>query len=447
MLILPALLAGCQAYRPAPLDLDAHLSAAATRDPASADVAAFARSLSAAGDARPFDPSDGFSLAEARIVALYFNPELRAARLKAGVPAAAAKEAGRIADPVLRIDAERITQSVADRWVAGGMLEFTIPLWGTPALEKAHAVAVADVALVEAIDREGHLLDEVTVAWINLHQVDRKIAVTQAFVADLQTFVRQGEALQRAGELGPLEVGLLRLELGRRQAELRSLAHRRTEAELAVKSLMGLLAEAQVRLNLSLPQGDFPPDLAADRRRQMLAHHPDVLAAKRQYEVAERSLELEIRRQYPDLTIGGGFGTEDGTERILGGLGIPIPLFNANRQAIAEATAQRNATRAAAEAMVESLTASLARAEASWSAARSRREALEQDVAPLIDAQLKSARELGKAGNLQPITVFETLVRAHDARLEILEAAGDEATALSTMERLLGGMSHSTENP
>ena len=71
------------------------------------------------------------------------------------------------------------------------------------------------------------------------------------------------------------------------------------------------------------------------------------------------------------------------------------------------------------------------------------------NVAPLIDAQLKSARELGKAGNLQPITVFETLVRAHDARLEILEAAGDEATAVSTMERLLSSMSYtpSREKP
>ena len=433
-----AIAGGCQSYRAAPLHLRSHAAAWASRDPASMPVGAFARQL-AADTGEPdtaFDPADGFSLREAEAVALFFNPQLRAARLKARVPVVAAGEAGRWPDPVLQIDAERIVQSVEHPWVIGGLLNVTLPLSGRLALERDQAVAQADVARVNAILEEQRVLSELRLAWAELWVLEHRIELTRAFVADLDGIVTQAETLRQAGELDPLEAGLFRLEQARRRAELRSLEPQRREQGIAVRSLLGLVPDAPVRLVPSPPSARIADNLAT-RRQAVEANHPRLRLAQAEYEVAERTLALEVRRQYPDLTLGGGYGRDEGTNRVLGGLDIPIPIFNANRQAIAEARANRDAARAAAEATYEELIGKLARAEAAIEAANVRREALEREVAPLADEQLRSARELGRLGAVNPLVIFEAMTRAHETRLEVLEAAGREAAARKQLDALL----------
>jgi len=436
---LSAALAGCQTYRPAPLDLAAHDAAWAARDPASPGVAAYAERLAAA-TTRPaeatFDPGDGLSLREAEVVALFFNPRLRAARLKARAAAAGAAEAGRWEDPVLRVDAERIIQAVEHPWVAGGMLGLTLPISGRLAAETDRAAAAADAARAAAAVEEQRVLAELGAAWAELAALDQRIALTASFGEDLQAFTSQAERLRAAGELGPLEAGLFKLERVRQATELRVLAPQRREQELAVRGLLGLTPDAPVRLVPALPP-PVDPAAAADRRRLLVGRHPRLRQARADYEVAERTLAMEVREQFPDLTLGGGFGRDEGTTRVLGGLSLPIPIFNGNRRAIAEAAANRDAARATAEATYEELVSALARAEASLAAARARREALEQDLAPLADQQVRAARELGRLGATSTLVVFEAVTRAQETRLAILDAVAKEAAARVAVEALV----------
>src|SRR5688572_17711544 len=151
-----ALVAGCQSYKAVPLDLVAYQNNWAARDPASPAVVDYARQLALASgrsDAT-FNPSDGLSLQEAEVVALFFNPRLRVARLKAQATKVGAAEAGRGEDPVLRVDAERIVQSVQHPWVIGGLLDLTIPLSGRLPLERQQATAEAAVARARAVVEE-----------------------------------------------------------------------------------------------------------------------------------------------------------------------------------------------------------------------------------------------------------------------------------------------------
>ena len=83
-----AILSGCQTYRPDPLDLASHGEKWRAQSPSGEKVRAFAKRIA---DARPetavsFDPDNGLSLGEGEVVALVFNPDLRVARLRAGVP-------------------------------------------------------------------------------------------------------------------------------------------------------------------------------------------------------------------------------------------------------------------------------------------------------------------------------------------------------------------------
>ena len=111
-----ATLAGCQTYRPGPLDITTHARKWRDRKPTSEDVRAFVDQLAERGDAQGarFDPADGLSIDEGTIIALVFNPDLRIARLRAGVARATAEYAGLWTDPSFQIDFMRIVDRVSD---------------------------------------------------------------------------------------------------------------------------------------------------------------------------------------------------------------------------------------------------------------------------------------------------------------------------------------------
>src|SRR5262245_12676173 len=115
------LAAACQTYAPSPVDLAEHARLFAQRVPDAAEIRAFAERLAAHDPTLPaLDLANGVELAEARYVALLLNPSLRTARLRAGVAKASAAEAARWADPELSASLEKILESVAHPWLAGG---------------------------------------------------------------------------------------------------------------------------------------------------------------------------------------------------------------------------------------------------------------------------------------------------------------------------------------
>ena len=75
---------------------------------------------------------------------------------------------------------------------------------------------------------------------------------------------------------------------------------------------------------------------------EQLMQHPMLLAALAAHNTSEAELQREIRKQYPELAVNPGFEHEDGNSKIGIGVGINLPLWNRNREAIAQATAERN---------------------------------------------------------------------------------------------------------
>lgn len=429
---------GCQTYSRQPLDLDAHSSNWSRRSPEVEGVADYARRLDELGQLTPlkYDPTDGLTLREAEAVALFFNPRLRAARLKARVPAMGAKEAGRWDDPVLDVDAERIVESVAHPWVLGSTIGFTIPLSGRLGAEKRQALAEANAALLAVMVDEADIVADLHGRWIELAVLDQRSDLTRQYVHDLEQIVKTAGQLRQRGELDPIEEKLFKIEQVRRATELTALDLRRRLAEAAIKAVLGLTPDAGVKLVPSLPgvMDHVPPSA---RRQWVEQNHPKLRQAQAEYEVAERTLATEVRRQYPDLGLAGGYGEEEAEGRLLGGLSVPLPVFNANRRAIAEARAARAASAANAEATLEELAGGLARAEIALETARQQRELFERELTPLVDEQLRDARNLGKLGDVGTVVVLEVLTRAYETKIELLEAAIREAEAINLLNSLL----------
>lgn len=432
---------GCQRYQSAPVDLTEYAQTWRQRNASSADVATYAATLARASvnhATSRFDPSDGVSLEEAEVLALYFNPEVRVARLRAKVATAGATEAGRWQDPVLRVDVERILEGVKEPWVIGGLVDLTLPLSGTPALERALATAEADVALLQAVREEQRILRELDAAWLELQDTRQRRSLSDTFLTDLDRAVTQTDRLQAAGEIGPLEAGLLRIQRARQQSAQRRLAAKQRDQEAVILALLGLHPDAAISFSDEFPAPSPAWASSAESGRQIVAErHIDLRHATHEHAVAERKLELAIRRQYPDLTLGGGYGHDEDTTRILGGLSLPIPIFNGNRREIAESFAAREAARAVVEHTFQALVSRLSRAESLLGYTREEVGRLRTEVVPLVDAQLKSAQDLRRIGTADLLTLFETLELAHETRLQLLEATVAEAAAVNQMRTLL----------
>lgn len=433
-----ALLAGCQSYEPLPLDDRAHLGEWAQRSPAAKGVANYVKTLGGR-DARPvapYNPADGISLPEAEVVALFFNPGLRTARLEAGVPLAGALEAGRWEDPELELDATWIIDNVHTPWMLGAGIKFTIPLSGRPGVEQDLAWAEYDVTKREVVTREWAAMVELRFAWLEAAELGERKRLLTDFVAALDRIRSVADRLREAGVLSRLDARLFDLEVATRRLELDQLDLRAQEARLRVLQAMGLHpdAPADLRFELALPALPDP----ATRENSARERNAELAVLRARYQVAEQQLRLEVRKQYPDLAIGPGYELDEGQSRISLGFGIPIPIINLNKEGIARARAARLASRSEYEGMLETVGHELAQAQVALERARRNRRYVAETLAPLVDEQVEAARRLSELGEFDALMQLDALTRQYETRATGLEAALEEARAATRLLAVLG---------
>lgn len=438
--LIVAALGGCTRYEPRPLDPAAHSREFLARLPDDSGVLALADQLRAKDEPIPaFDATDGLSLVEAEVVALFFNTDLRAARLRAGVARASAENAGLWQDPMVKFDGERIIESVDYPWIIGGMVGLTLPISGSLEAEKHLAQGEHAAALSRVFADEWRTRIELRRAWLEWSAASERLTAAETFTGHLHSLIEIVRRLEEAGELARIESRLFYLEESRRHVELRDLRAEVEQRTIAIHRIMGLAPHAPVSL-LPAALSVKPPVVESDEGDllRLGEGNPSLQSARADYESSERALQLEIRRQYPDIEIGLGGGSEDDEPRILFGLSIPLPILNRNQRAIAEATALRDVSRAAFESLVEQLSYDLASARTRRTAAAIRRESIERNIAPLADQQEADARRSAELGEFDTLLILESVTRQYEAKRDLIDAALDESLASITILELLG---------
>jgi cobalt-zinc-cadmium efflux system outer membrane protein len=452
---------GCATYEPAPVDLSAHQleflertpesaldarsSSAPGPDGASTSAAApgaigVSDAVADAAEALPqLDASDGLTLEESELVALVFNAELRRAREQAGVARAGAENAGLWDDPRIALQFTRILESVSDPNELFGSFSMTLPISGRLEIEKkrlglAHAAALARVAQMEWQVRM-----DVRREWARLTALVAQRESMRDFASLLAGVVDVVEAMARNGEIAAIEARLFALERLSASVELHRLDAVCRESELATLQLLGLpprTAAALLAQRASVPVAEASLDDSALQRRVLRG--PALLVAMAEYEVAESTLEEQVRVQYPDLQIGPGYGTQNTDRQVLVGISVPLPILNGNRRGIAESHAAREVARASVELALESAIAAVALRQSQWSAARRQREIIEGELVPLVELQYAQAREVARLGEVNTLALMEGLKRRHEARMRMIDSVRDEAIAAIDVEEILG---------
>lgn len=429
-----ALLAGCQTYRPDPLDLPAYADKWQKQRASSEKVHAFAKRLAeTTSDTKEFDPTNGFSLAEGEVVALVFNPDLRIARLQAGVAKANAKYAGLWDDPKLSIDVLKITEGVPDPWVVGSALSITIPISGRLRVEKARAEAAMHAELERVAEAEWKVRRDLREGWLSWSAQRLRLQQTEEIITVLDSIIESTTRLAEEGELLTTEAALFSIERESRRVEIGRLEGEVAESKQRLHSLLGLSPTAPANLIPTLSAVPNPSDKETPDES-----NPTLSRLHGEYAVAERTLLREIRKQYPDVTIGPQGESDQGQSRI-GFIGaIPIPILNSNKGGIAKARADREIARAAFETEYERIVGGLAVLYSRLQGVRSRRKTINETLVPLVDRQVEDAGRLLKLGEGGSLVLLASLVRAHEARLQLIDIQLEDARTNKEIRYLIG---------
>ena len=284
---------------------------------------------------------------------------------------------------------------------------------------------------------EWSLVIELRERWLEWSISQKKIKVTQKFIAQIGKIILIADRLKEAGEISRIDARMFEIERIVRETELESLLSLTQERKLEIKSLMGLAPTAEVNLNSSL--GIMIAPLTPSERKEMLVNNNLKLARKRaDYEVAERVFKLESHKQYPDFNLGIEYEKDGEEDSFLIGPSFQIPVWNANREGVVEAGAARGAARAELEALYERLTGELARAEILLHRAAAESESLELKVVPLVEKQVQEIRKLAELGELEALLFLEVITRAYETKIGILDARVEEAKAKNHLNFLLG---------
>lgn len=373
-------------------------------------------SLATAGAATlDLDRAPGYALAH--------NPTLAAARLRIEEARGRLRGAGRLTNPELDVEFSQNTR-MPERSLAVAITQ-RFPLTARLRMEKAVSQAQLAAAEAEVRDAERRLIAEVRTAAVKLLALRAQREIRRQQLAnsrDQTEFVLRRVA---AGEASSAEVALLDLEGRQLTVEMLQLDAARAALAGELRLLLGVSADEAVEISGTLPPpGVVPGKGVAGNERA------DLEAARHSAEAARQTIGLAKARKWEDVGVGltaGGERTEDAPEgfsndTFLGlKLSVPLPIWNRNEGAIAEATAAAARVGQEADALAFNI-----RNEAE--AARGEMAALAKLLAEMDDGLLPKAAQVEEQlrtsyGTGQ--TPLTEVLRARARRLELTQVRVD----------------------
>ena len=434
---------GCQSYEPVPLDIPAYSDSFEARIRDIEPVADFCQTLNEAGLAVPenFDFDDGISYAEGEVLALFYNPQLRVQRLQAGVALATRENAGLWDDPVFGFDGAEIV-SPPTPFEYGLMLSLTIPISGRLEVEKDQAGAAYAAELRAIAHAEWTVRTGLRSQWATWTAAVAKSELVMDLISDLEEIEAIAQRLHEVGEINRVEHRLLQIQLADMKIQASEMQLEAIAQETALLDMLGLPPAASALLIPAFPAGTTPQ--VDDVTKRLVASNTQLAVHFADYETAEQTLRLEIKKQFPDIVIGSGYGTQFNDQRVMFGVSIPVPILNANRQAIAEAAAQREVVRAEAETTYAHLIRVLAAAMTTLELKKLQRDQYESEVVPMLDAQRDDLTRIARLGELDMFVLLETISRIRTAKERLITLRLAELKSAVVVQEIFGPSPTST---
>lgn len=339
-LFLLALLPGCAAYEPLPLD--AHSTAASSVSRLVVDV----KSLHFPSlKPHRFDPSDGLDMTETAMLAVINNPGLKLARDDAHVAHAQAFSAGLLPDPQFNLSRDFPQNTVPGSTSAfNAGLAYDIGMLvarGAGASAAGYESRKADLNLLW---QEWQVVAQARLLFSRAVNQERQLRWQKENRDLLAGRYAEARAALDAGNLAldTVNLALVAWQDAARQAS--DLERRQLQTRQDLNALLGLAPQA----HLDLVDGDplaFPDETAVKLAIERLpSRRPDLMALEAGYAAQDARYRQAILAQFPPLNLGITRARDTSGMLTRGfAMSLVLPLFNGNRGniRIEEATRKR----------------------------------------------------------------------------------------------------------
>lgn len=278
-------------------------------------------------------------------IGLLLNPDLNQSRLKLLNSSDAASYAGLWDDPSLSLSGNRYLKGVTyDR---GAELGLSIPVSGRTLLARRVAECYSQADYYELCAQECDYLMRLRALCYLIQITHTKHELMRHRLQQAATEKADISRLNELGEASSADLHAANQRYSDLLKEYQELESLHLDKHLELIDMLGLHPNiGKLEIAGALPQG-VPATVPAPSDQTLLTH-PRLLAALSAYQVSEAELKLEVRKQYPDISLSPGFTHEEGNDKLTLGLGFTLPLWNRNREAIARAQGTRALNRQSA---------------------------------------------------------------------------------------------------
>lgn len=431
---LAAGLTACASYHPKPLKPDASLAALNARR---LDDANLINQLRAHYPQRSWPPVhwdlDSLTLAAAEI-----HPDMAEAQTELHIAEVALDAAGVHPNPQLNLTGQHTTNPTGQgsRTLGFG---FDILLETAGKRNARLSLAAQQVAVARA-----HLDD---VRWqLRAHIRDALLALAEARDAQVLTQAQVIVATHRAQALAKrVDLGLaVRSEQLAAEAQMLDLQQslstakqNDTNAQIQLASALGVTPQAVSNIPLILPTTKIMTTSdSMGLIAKALRERSDIQAALAEYAVSEAKLQLEIAKQYPDLTLSPSYLWDAKSVMWSLGVGLVLPIFNHNQTGIADADAGRQLARTRFEALQLKLRNAIEQAVMNEKATQHAQSQAE-DSARVARRQLQVADAAFAAGSTDRVQLLDVQQAQAVVRQSELTARITHARAIAALEDAL----------
>ncbi len=380
-------------------------------------------------------PTNGLDETAVITLAVFNNPDLKAARLQAGVAGAELLEAGLLPDPQV---SGGLGQSAFHNGYNIGLSE-DIQALITRGAAKAAAKAHKRQVNLDILWQEWQVAEKARELFIQSRansQLLRVLTATRDLLADRY---RENEAALNQGNMGVDVVSADLAALTDADANLRQLELDINVTRHELNQLLGLRPEVELSLigrseSRSLSREECQTAVAALPHRRA-----DLLALQAGYQSQEQRLREAILAQFPSMSAGVEQGRDpiEGVNTIGLTVNVTVPLFNRNKGQIAI----QQATRAVLyEDYQVRLDQAAGAADQIWQATQTMSRQL-RDLDARLSAQEKiavAAEQNFRQGNLDATTYVSLQSNYLAGRTKVIQLRATLENAQSALEMLLG---------
>jgi outer membrane protein TolC len=437
------LLAGCALYHPRPLPEGPDLRHAV---PALRIIPGALR----LPGLRPhrFDPTAPLDMTDVAILAAINNPQLKAARRRAGVARAQIFQARLLPDPQLSLNPDFTTNrapGLTDAWSIG--LAYDLKTLITRGSRVGAARSAARQVDLDLLWKEWRVVQQARTLFIRSVEQEVQLKLLRRFqTLYANRYARSSRALKQ-GHLTLDVVGTDLTALLDANTRVNDLQRKSSETRQALNLLLGLASDAPLRLD---PTIDLPAPTGAAIRgalRALPERRPDLLALRAGYRSREARVRQAILAQFPALSVGvTRSGDNTGVHSTGLGITLTLPIFNGNRGQITIERATRAHLRQAYQARLDDAYAKVHLLWTRDSLLEAQLRSVETNL-PALESMASRAHRAYEArdiGALVYLNLENTLLNKQLEAVTLRESLWETRVALQT---LLGTSWASTASP